>query len=152
MWMNVVTWADSVWWQVLSVVWSQSDHVQSPEEVSIWFGNVLRDFSLIEVSLWLLCSHLAKRSKLRGREHFRVQSNFYQRTRCEKSPRRLFRVVLSISTFPPRGWLAYLISSYYWHWFTRKRLIGGSAVPHFPLQAQEETSMHASLSHHHSAL
>ena len=75
------------------------------------------------VSLWLLCSHLAKRSKLSGREHFRVPSNFSERTRCENAlnlPDASSGVVVSISAFPPRGCLAYLISSYYWSWFTLK--------------------------------
>lgn len=87
--------------------------VHSPERVSLWSGLVVTVWSLSEVSLWLLCSHLAQRSRISGREHFRVPSNFSERTRCENAlnlPDASSGVVLSISAFPLWGWLAYLIS------------------------------------------
>ncbi len=101
------------------------------EEVSVWFVNVLRDFSLSQVSLWLLCSHLAKRSKLSGREHSRVPNNS-KRTRCENAlnhPDASSGVVLSISAFPSHGWLAYLISLYYWRQFTLTGVLCCATLP-----------------------
>lgn len=105
---------NSAWRQVLTSVWSQSDHVQSPEEASVWArGCSDRLLSQRGLALIAVLSFGQKKQTEWEREHFRVTSNFSQRTRCENSlnlkDAHLFRGCAADQHFPC-SWLTCVLN------------------------------------------